>query len=229
MNPQSGKECKISMKKLIVLLIVLSTCFMIIYAYYTKSTYLPMIKLSELEQYNLAIEYDTSDYNQYFYYNDQMSYDDLMKESDLVVEITCLDSGEQMAYSTLRYCKIERILKGNQDLVNQNIYIYEPSYIMPYNTISITNGYINMYNNQQYVFFLKKVNAPQSTQSKYSQGYYPVSAEYGKYQLNHYEQKVDLKEGLLYNEIKDHEVLLTDDKEVTLYNQILKEIENNIN
>lgn len=59
----------------------------------------------------------------------------------------------------------------------------------------------------------------------YSNAYYLTSAQYGKYSQGHYEQTTQINEGCRYKDIQNHETILVDDKSVTLYNRILKSLE----
>lgn len=198
---------------------------MIIYAHYSKSTNLPMIGLKDLKNYNPIVEYDETQYDEYYYYNDEMNYTDLLNNSDLVVEVSCQDNGEQMAYSMLRDCKVEKVIKGNEILEKDNIFIYEPSYITPYNDWAIVNGYINMEKNEKYFLFLKKVNAPQIAPPMYSEAYYLASAEFGKYKIGHSEKVINKNSEFKYTDLYGHEVLFTNGKKVQVYNAILEDLE----
>ena len=163
------------MKKIILVLISLSTCFLVGFACYSKSSYLPMIGLKDLDSKNPVVSYDVAEYKQYYYYNDSMDLDSLMNHSDAVVEVSCLNYGKQTAYSILRNCKVKRIIKGENIKKEGHIYIYEPTYISPYDEYPLVNGYINMKIHHTYILFLKKVNAPSSAPSMYSNAYYLTS------------------------------------------------------
>lgn len=213
------------MKKIILVLISLSTCFMVGFAGYSKSSYLPMIGLKDLNSNNPVVSYDAGPYKQYYYYNDSMDLDSLMNHSDAVVEVSCLNYGKQTAYSILRNCKVKRIIKGENIKKEGHIYIYEPTYISPYDEYPLVNGYINMKIHHTYILFLKKVNAPSRAPSMYSNAYYLTSPQYGKYRQGHYEQTTQINENCKYKDIQNHETILVDDKSVTLYNRILKSLE----
>lgn len=200
---------------------------MIGFSIFVKNSYEPLLNLSEIDNSKVRVSYDYAEYDQYLYYNQNMTYEELKNNSDIIIEVKCIDEGTEKAYSTLRKCEVIKVLNGNYS--NEIIYIYEPSYMSPFNEISITNGYINMNRNKNYILFLKKVNAPESVSKEYSQGYYPTSAMFGKYENNHFEELVDYipENDIYFDEIKNHCTMLIDSNDVVKYNNIVEEINYN--
>lgn len=96
---------------------------MVGFACYSKSSYLPMIGLKNLDSKNPVVSYDAGKYKQYYYYNDSMDLDSLMNHSDAVVEVSCLNYGNQTAYSILRNCKVKKIIKG-ENIKKKAIFIF---------------------------------------------------------------------------------------------------------
>lgn len=215
------------MKKFLIAIIFLIVISMIGFSIYVNDSYEPLLSLSEIDNFKVRISYEYAEFDEYLYYNQDMTYEKLKNNSDIVVEVKCLDDGIQKAYSTLRKCEVVNVLSG--DCSDENIYIYEPSYMLPFNEISIINGYINMNKNKSYILFLKKVNAPENVSEVYSKGYYPTSAMFGKYEKNHYEKLFIYKaeKDIYFSEIKDHCTMLIESNDVERYNKIIEKINSN--
>lgn len=212
------------MKKILIGIISLCIVTMTGFSLYVKNSYESLLSIAQLDAATVRVSYDPSDYSEFYYYNQDITLDDLERNSDIVVEVVCSDLGVQRAYSTLRNCEIKKVIRGKCE--SESIYIYEPSYVMPYNEIAITNGYINMKENESYILFLKKVNAPKGVDKEYSNGYYLTSPMYGKYQHNYYEELVsdNFDDDVYYDQIEDHNVLLVNEETLALYNSVVKSI-----
>ena len=102
------------MKKIILVLLSLSTCFMVGFAGYSKSSYLPIIGLKDLNSNNPEVSYDAGPYKQYYYYNDSMDLDSLMNAS--IESLSSVDNiGEVMANAIYNFFKEEK----NIELINK--------------------------------------------------------------------------------------------------------------
>lgn len=210
-------------KKFTISIIIISISTMIFLSLYVKKTYIPIDNLKDANYSQLRISYDETNYSQ-FLYKKEMTYDLLKNNSDLVVEVECMDYGKQYAYSILRKCKIKKVIHGQFN--NKYLYVFEPSYFLPHNDISITNGYINMKKNNNYFIFLKKVKTPKNTNKIYDNSYYPTSAMYGKYKSNCYAKTIDFNydNEIYFDQIQNENVMLLDNKKIEQYNNILEQI-----
>lgn len=210
------------MKKLLIALIILVTVAMAGFAIYVKDSNKRLLSLSEVQAKNCYIGYEYSEFDQYYYYSDLMNYESLKENSDLIVEVTCRDQGSQRMQCILRKCSVNKIISGDYD--EDYLYLYEPSFVSPFDYIEVINGYLNMKEGQTYIVFLKKVNAPNDVNDEYSKGYYLTSAMYGKYKLDNYESLFSYQEGddIYYEQIMDHETMLVTEEQVNIYNDILK-------
>lgn len=215
------------MKKFLIAIIFLVVISMIGFSLFVKGSYEPLLTLAEINDNKVRVSYEYAEFDEYFYYDQNMTYEELKNNSDIVIEVKCLDEGMQKAYSTLRKCEVIKVISGNCS--DDNIYIYEPSYMLPYEQVAIINGYINMKKNNNYILFLKKVNAPNNVSEEYSKAYYPTSAMFGKYKVNHFEKIVmyEAENDIYYSEIKDHCTMLIDSNDVDKYNKIVEKINHN--
>lgn len=210
------------MKKLLAFVIISSILIMTLFSFYVKNTYESLPNLKNVNTSKIRVSYDASEYSQYIY-DENISYDTLKENSDLIVEVKCVDYGQQHAYSILRKCQIKKVIYGAY--TDDYLYVYEPSYFLPHDEISIVNGYINMHNDKVYLLFLKKVNAPKNVNEIYSKGYYLTSATFGKYEYNNYAKLMvyNYDSDTYYNKINNKCVMIIDKKEAELYNKILTE------
>lgn len=213
------------MKKILIGLIVLVTAAMVGFAKYVKASNIPVLSLNEVKERNCKLAYEYGDFSELYFYSDSMNYMALSENSDLIVEVTCLDQGSQRALSVLRKCSISKVIEGNYE--GDCLYLYEPSFVSPYNYINVMNGYLNMQEGQTYIVFLKKVNAPDNANEEFSKGYHLTSAMYGKYRIGCYESLIEYQEGddIYYDQVANHETMLVSQKQVDIYNEILKKIE----
>ena len=106
---------------------------MIGFSIYVYDSYELLLSFAEIDNFKVRITYEYAEFDEYLYYDQNMTYEKLKNKSDIVVEVKCLDDGTQKAYSMLRKCKVVEVLNG--DCSDENIYIYEPSYMLPFDGI----------------------------------------------------------------------------------------------
>jgi hypothetical protein len=107
-----------------------------------------------------SIGYYFADYKQEgnSYKMPAVSVNETLKNSDLVVKVTVTNNRKYKFDSILTMAKVDQVYKGNHELINQYIYIYEWSTIRLFNNNLVyqsKDGYNIMNAGDQYYLFLK--------------------------------------------------------------------------
>lgn len=161
---------------LVVVLIMVSCIFIGIK---TKKSF----NLSENVNKNIETFSIYKDQSLLNFYDQISEVNDLLSNSDIVVKISITEDRESVTKATLTKVKVNSILKGNI-YDKEYIYIYEP-YFIRYFDCSISNyqGYLPMRKGEEYIVFLKELNAPEgyNKTDKENMSYLFVNPIWGKY------------------------------------------------
>lgn len=214
---------------------LISICFIIIgisifLGLKTKASFVELPPLDELKKINPRISYISTEEDdrshEYYYKYDIENLDDLLNFSDLVLEVQPLDEGTPVASSLLRKSKVLNVLKGEYN--NEEVYIYEPSYFMDIECYMCIQGYVSMIEGESYVIFLQKIDVPKNMKKNTLQnGYFFTNASLGKFKLGQDAILSDFNDDkeIYFNDIYELSVLFKLQKDVDLYNKLLKELE----
>lgn len=215
--------------------VLISICFIIIgisifLGLKTKASFVELPPLHELKKINPPISYISTeeDYRslEYYYKYDIQDLDDLINSSDLVLEVQPLDEGTAVASALLRKSKVLRVIKGEYN--NEEVYVYEPSHFIHTRSYMCIQGYVSMIESESYVIFLQKIDVPKNMKKDTLQnGYFFTNASLGKFKLGQDAILSDFNDDkeIYFNDIYELSVLFKLQKDVDLYNKLLKELE----
>lgn len=185
----------------------------------TKNSY----KSNNLEDYNLN-EFSVMVMNLEFSgtNNDINTYQKLKDNSNYILIASLVEKQEQQRSTVVSKMKVEKVLKGDNAISNQIINVFEPNYFDFERKQFVSAGCSDIINNKNnYLLYLKK------TQSQGTTIYYfttkSVLSEYhlGNSKIN--EKVISNGDTIKYSDIKNSDIISTDEKDILLYRNFRKQ------
>lgn len=189
---------------------------------------------SQTAGYFLSLDNDEEYANQFFDNNIQ-NYKELEEKSDLIVRVK--PTSDRTLYNQAILSKVEvlQVYKKQNVRIGDFIYIFEPNYFHMdhYNSL---HGYNIMVPDTEYIFFLTKIKSPQGYHASEREAitFLPVSTLYGKFPVN-MEKKAKVihplalkSEHTTFFNVKDYEILSTDQRSFDTYFSIQQEVMANL-
>ncbi|ADY54482.1 hypothetical protein Sgly_0111 [Syntrophobotulus glycolicus DSM 8271] len=194
----------------------------------TRSSYVNNVDVQgipdKVSGYEIALEEESWLSKIYFDHHIQ-SFSELKDKSDIIVKVKPTEERKVLNQSLFSQVQILEIYKGSDLKTDENIYIYEPA-SLGNDQIYMPDGYIMQLDDQEYIFFLKRLKAPEGYQYKGKEkiSYMPVSTTFGKYSVKETNTSVipseEIKKGLHFSEIKHMDIITTNAQTLERYLKI---------
>ncbi|MFD2368746.1 hypothetical protein ACFSO0_01840 [Brevibacillus sp. GCM10020057] len=189
---------------------------------------------SQTAGYVLSLDDEEEYANQYFD-NNIKSFEELENKSDLIVRVKPTSDRTLYNQAILSKVQVLQVYKKQNVRTEDFIYIFEPNYFhsRQYNALY---GYNIMTPDGEYIFFLKKIKAPEGYRGSEREAitFLPVSTLYGKFPAGQEREakvisSLALKSGqTTFRNVQDYEVLSTDQSRLDRYFAIRQEVMNHL-
>lgn len=166
---------------------------------------------------------------QYFNY-DIDNFKKLKKESKFILKVKLSGNRKNLYGTVLSEIEVLKVYKGDSISKGDKVYIYEPSYIYGETYHSI-EGYNLMLTNNEYIIYVNELKTPDGYRKTRIQekSYMFTSLQFAKFStntnnINEVYNLLDFDNGdIKYRDIKHDEFIVTDKKELDIYNNIKKQ------
>ncbi|MDI3476781.1 MAG: hypothetical protein PWQ59_306 [Thermoanaerobacterium sp.] len=212
-------------KYISIMLIFIAVAFIVGFAVRTSFINANSVGVNDLEKFKIMRIGTISE--------DNLSLSNLINDSDVVVRGKALDEKMYLHGATMRQFKVDIVFKGDKDIKDTTVYIFEPSYFdFTHNLFYIYCGYNLMKDGEEYILFLKKW--PYTNYLRYNPYYknkniYVLSHNNGidKYSVNdHLLTKVVSDSQEFYGQISQYDFCGYSKDEVNKYNKVKSEVLN---
>lgn len=200
------------------IVIVLILCSLFI-AFYTRQSFIDNTNYNESDINNFAVQINTNDFG--WYNREIKTIDDLKQDSCLVVKVKTLDERKIKYKTMLSKVKILEVYKGDKNLVNEEVEVYEA--VFPEqrsNNLISYNGCIPMVNDNEYILFLK---SPIPSEGYNEKEYMYTSDKFAKYSLKENDCFIYNKD-IKFNEVSSYNIILSDEIDIEIYKSIKDEV-----
>lgn len=175
---------------------------------------------------------DHDDFVKTYFDNNINGLSQLKEKSDVIVKVRATDDRQMISQTILSKVEILDVYKGANLKEGDAIYIYEPNYFIN-NSYTAMYGYNLLVNNNEYVFFLKKLKVPDGYKYKGKEkiSYMPVSTIYSKYATNG-EAKTEvvnteeLNLKFSFEMVEDMDIIIDDENILGKYNKMKEAVLN---
>lgn len=219
---------------LLILTISLSLIICIALGILTRNSYLNNVDVKRLpdkiSRYRIALEEDGGWLSEIYFDNNIRSLSQLKEKADVIVKVKPLKERKLLNQALLTKVQILEIYKNDNLKKGENIYIYEPTFLGN-DEVYMPDGYIMQLDDQEYIFFLKKLKVPNGYKYKGKEkiSYMPVSTIFGKYTVKETNTSIiseeKLKEGIYFSEIRNMDIVTTNSKILETYLNVKSDVE----
>lgn len=219
-------------KTLVYVSCILMIIYMGIYGIQTKKSFINNVDVrNTLSEKNIKVQissYEPDITNSFIDTDDISSLSDLITESPIIVKVKVKKNMKRELYyfCSTTYVDVLEVYEGSMDN-NTTISVFEPIFTFnmenqPY--IYSLDGYNYMNEEDEYILFLRKLK--DIHYSRYDNIYIPTTTIYSKYNVND-DIKLDAistPDAIVYDTLKNSDVLLTDNKRIKVFSEIKKTI-----
>ena len=193
------------------------------------------ISFSEGTNYKLSLQEDDN-FTRIYFDNNISNIKELEDKSDVVIKVKVTPKREVFSQAVRTKVEVLDVYKSDTIKEHSEIYIYEPSYFISNQYISM-GGYNIMEEDKEYVFFLKNLTVPNGYKYKNDEevSFIPVSTLYSKFSFDG-DNKISTipqddidREEVNYNQIRELNIITTRQEVINKYEDLKKSLSIKIN